>query len=77
MQIAIELPNRLAKELKSLYKEKDEQKNIIQQAIKEKLERLKKIQNDPFIRWLLDDSKKTSSGLTDVSVNHDKYLYGE
>ncbi|GEM_PF-2351102 len=77
MQISIELPDKLAKELDSLYKEKDKQKNIIQQAIKEKLERIKRVQKDPFIKWLLNDSKKISSGLTDVSVNHDKYLYGK
>ena len=33
--------------------------------------------NDPFFKWFLDDKNvfKKGSGETDISENHDKYLY--
>lgn len=76
MQITIDIPETLARDLKKIYKQKDQQKKLINEAVKEKIQHIKKTKKDPFIKWLLNPTKDLSSGLTDISVNHDKYLYG-
>lgn len=75
MQITVEISDKLGRELKKITKEKNNQKEVIKEAIGEKIERIKKFQNDPFTKWIL--KKKTGiEDKPDVSVNHDKYLYG-
>lgn len=75
MQTTIDIPKKLADKLRAITKEKDEQDEIIKQALEEKFERIKKFKNDPFTKWILNE-KTCFKDKPDVSEKHDKYLYG-
>ncbi len=66
MQIAIEVPDKLAKKFIKNYKN-SQQKKIVTEAIKNKLKRKKdSLWNIPEIAQEVKNN--------DVAVNHDKYL---
>lgn len=76
MQIAIKLDDKLSRKLKALTNEKNSQEKIIKEALEEKITKITKFENDPFTKWVLN--KKTNiKDKNDVSINHDKYLYGD
>ncbi len=76
MQITVEISDKLGKELKKITNKQNNQEEIVKKAISEKVERIKKFQNDPFTKWILNKNTKIKDK-SDVSANHDKYLYGD
>lgn len=73
MQVVIELPDKIAKDLKHLYKNKKDQERVLREAVRERIKRIKQFRNDPFVKWLMNE-KNTFKGPRDASKNHDKYL---
>lgn len=78
MQLTINIKEEIYKKLQQL--KSVEQKTIdeeIEEAIEEKMLKKTETMNDPFFKWFLDDKNvfKKGSGETDISENHDKYLY--
>jgi len=73
-RITIEIPDKVAKAFNQLLnqKKKNLQEGIIE-AINEYIKQRIKYTQDPF--FIIGSSGK--SGSSDVSENHDKYLYGE
>ena len=73
MQITVEIPDKLGEKFN-----KKEREKIVISALKNKIKPKKSLKKESFFKWAL--SKKKSNNIetqSDVSRNHDKYLYGE
>ena len=76
MQIAIELPDKLAREFNERFKQAEREK-IIKETIKENIKKKNELRTDSFFKWALwrkDSGKETRN---DVAEKHDEYLYGD
>jgi len=73
MQISIEIPDKLAKELKSKYT-KSQQKEILKEIIEKNIKKELKHKKDPFIEWLMKPVKSKNKA-RNISEKHNKYIY--
>ena len=72
MQITINLPEKLISKFKP-----SERERIIKEALEKKAKPDHDFHDDSFFKWATSKKDPGNETRTDVSANHDKYLYGE
>lgn len=71
MQVTIDIPDNIYRDIKKI--DANIESSVLR-ALEFYAERKKILESDPFIKWL-NTPVRDKEGKTDVSENHDKYIY--
>ncbi|MFH0975823.1 MAG: hypothetical protein V1874_08575 [Spirochaetota bacterium] len=77
MPMNISIPDNVVNKFKQIAPENVDIESFVIETVSNYVDELKDRKEDPFFKFITDrkNHTKNKDGLTDISVNHDKYLY--
>ncbi|OHD70639.1 MAG: hypothetical protein A2W19_01170 [Spirochaetes bacterium RBG_16_49_21] len=75
MPLTVTIPDTVVDKCKQIAPDKTNIESFVIEAVSNYADELKERKDDPFFKFIENAKMSNKENLTDISENHDKYLY--